>query len=214
MSPREKAKTIRSFEISCKGCGRKIWRSCNLSIGCCSTRCRKKAGVEFYPKDNDFIIAELWARTDISTGQGPQGECWEWLGPLNSFGYGVLSVRIEGKNRQLRANRISLCAATGLNVLEVPWDLYSCHECDNKACVRPSHLFWGTNSVNIKDAIEKGVCARGSKAYNSKLTEELVYKIRYHDLPSGATVTHLAEVYGISESVINHIKYKTRWKHV
>jgi HNH endonuclease len=31
-----------------------------------------------------------------------------------------------------------------------------CHTCDHKPCVRPDHLFLGTHSDNMQDAIRKG----------------------------------------------------------
>lgn len=62
------------------------------------------------------------------------------------------------------------------------------HSCDNKTCVRPSHLRAGTQKENIEDMIRKGRQARGAalnhppqageQNHASKLTADTVKRIR------------------------------------
>lgn len=81
-------------------------------------------------------------------------ECWNWVGCLNDDGYG--SIRYENKAR--KAHRISYLLEYGafderLRVL---------HSCDNPTCVRPDHLFLGTQGDNMRDMVLKGRHGAGS----------------------------------------------------
>lgn len=101
--------------------------------------------------------------------------CWEWTGTINDNGYGVL--KIDG--RQWRAHRASYAIHNG----EVPDDLFICHHCDNRKCVRPDHLYAGTPLQNMQDKVSRGRhhallrthCPRGHE-----YTEENTYRWRTH----------------------------------
>lgn len=75
------------------------------------------------------------------------GECLEFQGYLDSWGYG--KVRENGK--VIRAHRIVARELVG-----DPEGLYVCHRCDNPSCVNYKHLFLGTSSDNAQDRENKG----------------------------------------------------------
>src|SRR5713101_4375739 len=76
--------------------------------------------------------------------------CWIWTGSrTGTSGYGKCSV---GNGKEVSAHRRSWELENG----EIPKGLWVLHHCDNKICVNPSHLFLGTRSDNMKDAVKKG----------------------------------------------------------
>jgi hypothetical protein len=84
----------------------------------------------------------FWTRVDKS------GECWVWTGAHLPTGYG----RLTGAKRGMYAHRFSWELHNG----PIPDGLLVCHKCDNPPCVRPDHLFLGTNVDNIRDRDAKG----------------------------------------------------------
>ena len=72
--------------------------------------------------------------------------CWLWKAGT-SHGYG--SFRVDGKVR--RAHVVSWKLEHG----SYP-ELYVCHSCDTPLCVRPDHLFLGTQVDNMRDCVIKG----------------------------------------------------------
>jgi len=91
-------------------------------------------------------------------------QCWEWIGFRDKCGYGVLNV---GDCKIDRAHRVSWMLRFGL----IPKGMHVLHRCDNPPCVRPAHLWLGTQNDNNEDRIAKGRTA-------SKLTAKQVVDIR------------------------------------
>jgi len=77
--------------------------------------------------------------------------CWLWTGSLNNKGYGTLNGGYaHRKSYEMHNGPIP----DGLNIL---------HYCDTPSCVRPSHLWAGTQLQNIGDAKAKGRVATGAR---------------------------------------------------
>lgn len=87
----------------------------------------------------------FWSHVDKS------GECWEWIAYRNNSrgGYGRFQPAVGIRKE---AHRYAWEITHG----PIPDGLYVCHDCDNPSCVRPDHLFLGTQKDNIRDASRKG----------------------------------------------------------
>ena len=88
------------------------------------------------------VVERFWSKVRKSDG------CWEWTGSVAKT-YGKFW---DGK-RSVRAHRFSWELHNGR---EVPAGKCICHHCDNRLCVRPDHLFDGTQKDNVHDARAKG----------------------------------------------------------
>lgn len=142
----------------------------------------------------------FWAKVDNRNGEG----CWTWNGDSYPKGYGRL--KIDGKGK--RAHRISYELFCG----PIPDGLHVLHKCDNPACVRPDHLWVGTNKDNIRDKVKKGRQAhnRGVNHGRAKLTPKQVMKIRQ----DRRTCAAIAADYQISETHAWQIKARKCWAHL
>lgn len=84
-------------------------------------------------------LARVWSHVDKS------GECWTW-----DVGKRYGSACFKG--RRWQAHRLIWTLTNG----SIPDDMCVLHRCDNPKCVKPSHLFLGTQKLNVRDAIQKG----------------------------------------------------------
>lgn len=90
----------------------------------------------------ELLAARFWSRVRITDG------CWEWTANHLPAGYGL--VKAEGRSHL--AHRVSWELAHG----PIPAGMLVLHRCDNPACVRPDHLWLGTQKQNIADMLTKG----------------------------------------------------------
>jgi transposase-like protein len=148
------------------------------------------------------LLDRLIQRSDIGDGDG----CWEWKYHRDGHGYGTLSFR----GRALRAHRAMWEVARG----EVPFGLFVCHHCDNRRCVRPTHLFLGTHDDNMADKIRKGRQVRGTQLPQAVLDELRVREICEEYQRTGVFTDELAARHGVGRSAIRQILNGKTWKHV
>jgi hypothetical protein len=155
----------------------------------------------------------FWEKVDRSDPDG----CWEWTAcKFERTGYGCFNTK-----GFCTAHRFSYALHYG----PIPDGLLVLHRCDNRACVRPEHLFLGTYTDNMQDALAKGRMRsgfglypermpRGERQHLAKLTEDEVRAIRQRYAQGGVTQPELAAEYGLAQATIWAILNRKTWKHV
>ena len=178
--------------IKCDTCAQEFYIQRN-EIGkkrFCSKPCHNKAQISPLIPEEKFWNRVL--KTD---------SCWLFVGHKNKkTGYGSFSR--NKKDGTCLPHRFSWEITYG----PIPPNLYVLHQCDNKICVKPEHLFLGTQRDNVRDAIKKGLFIFGP---NRKLSAEQVRAIRPH---KSTDAKKLAFFYGVSEGAIRGIISGRTWK--
>jgi len=124
--------------------------------------------------------------------------CWLWIGARHEFGYGWFEL--NGKAQTAHTIAFAECYGpipTGMNV---------CHECDNPPCVRPNHLFLGTQQDNLSDMREKNRHQKGETNGHAKLTEQDIETIRQM-YSQGTFQRVIAAQYGVHQVTISKIVF-------
>ncbi len=141
----------------------------------------------------------------------PYCGCWLWDGPVAN-GYGRLGIGGR-KGRCHYAHRLSYRHHKG----PVPAGLLVLHTCDVPACVNPDHLYAGTRTDNLLDAVRRGRHARtggkGSANPASRWTEADVLAMR-RLFASGISAKAVAERFGCPYGSAWQIVTGRSWKHV
>lgn len=137
--------------------------------------------------------------------------CWRWQKCLHGNGYGKVGL---GGGKTTGAHQASFRAFRG----EIPEGLNVCHTCDVRDCINPDHLFLGTQSDNIKDAVAKGRMnltnrKHGEENSQAKLTDAHVVTIRLR-LAAGEAKAQIARSFGVTPRIILLIDRREIWRHV
>lgn len=149
------------------------------------------------------IDERFWNQVECGDG------CWTWTGHLNPSGRGQFQIGTNRKSVMVRAHRMAWYLTRG----DIPAGLVVCHKCDNHACVRPDHLFLGTQKDNCQDAMRKGRNVFAERHGRAKLSADDVRAIRSaHD--AGATVRGLARQYGMAKRSVDCIVKRINWASV
>lgn len=135
--------------------------------------------------------------------------CWLWQSGLDHEGRARITI---GGG----PNKISISAARYLMMLRLERILSEkecvLHTCDNKVCVNPDHLWIGTKAENNRDRSQKQRSARlrGSINGNSKLSEQIVRRIKFGNEPA----SKLAYEFRIHVTTIYYIRNGKLWGHI
>jgi hypothetical protein len=144
----------------------------------------------------------MWAHVNYS-----ELGCWEWrsrapITPSNR-------PKISWGEKYLKVARISWMVTRG----EIPEGIFVCHGCDNIACVRPDHLFLGTQQDNMMDMVKKGRFKPhlGENNTASRLKSSDVLRIREIHSAGGVYCTQIASQFNVSADTIRSIVRGTNW---
>ena len=144
---------------------------------------------------------EFWSRVAITEG------CWLWCGPVDSSGYGKLRIRFGFES----AHRMAWRVTHG----PIPRGQFVLHRCDTPPCVRPDHLFLGTQGDNMRDMVQKGRARPRSGEANgqAKLTEaDALAIVTALQAPRYGLYSELARKYGVTSSLIRRIARGELWR--
>lgn len=152
------------------------------------------------PRRQPFTPDYFWTFVTKTSG------CWIFA---DGRSRGTINV---GDYRRERAYRVAWRLTYG----PIPKGIGVCHHCDNPACVRPDHLFLGTQAENLADASRKGRLHRytvGESNPNATLTAAQVKRIRQLYKPGVyGLVAQLARRFKVSHTHIDRIVSGESWR--
>src|SRR6266850_5299378 len=124
--------------------------------------------------------------------------CWVWLGKHDERGRGHIYVEDGCLEFASKVSWILHFGSipTGINVL---------HKCDNPSCVRPDHLFLGTQKVNMLDMALK-------RRSSTKLTWEQVAEI-VKSVQAGVQQKLLAKRFNVCPATIHNALHRKTFKY-
>lgn len=139
-------------------------------------------------------------------------KCWLWKGTRFNTGYGSIYT---GSYTCSLAHRVSWMLHRG----EISDGMQINHRCDNRACVRPAHLYVGTQQENVDDAIARNrfvlpAIRRGEENNKAKLTAGQVRQIRKAHVDRTMTRAELAIRFNVTPHCIKAIVERRTWRHL
>lgn len=134
-----------------------------------------------------------------------RSRCWVWTaGTIEGYGW------FGGPDGNVRAHAFGL-RLTGVTI---PKGSLVCHRCNNRLCVRPSHLYVGDHKSNKDDSMRACTHVHGDRHPRARLTSKKVLAIRRGYWRPEETVCTLAIKHGVSTRTISAILRGDSWSHV
>lgn len=154
----------------------------------------------------------FWSKVQIINDAD---SCWLWTGKISQTG-GYGRFYLSNPEREVPAHKFAYEDTNG----PLPEGMKALHRCDVRPCVRPSHVFPGTQKDNIQDAMKKGRFPqhqyfRGKHFHTpKKLSADAVREIRDKYANERISQQKLADQYGVSQVMISTIVRGATWTHI
>ncbi len=164
-------------------------------------------------RHDERLVKRFWSKVNkegpVPAHRQELGNCWVWTSSISGKQYGGFGIG----GTTYKTNRVCWALQTGV------WSkLCICHKCDNRLCVRPDHLFEGTQAENMRDCSRKGRLFKPEKSGErngvARLTDEKVRQLRAIRARDGLTMEELGKLFGVHPATAcSAINGKT-WSHV
>lgn len=141
-------------------------------------------------------MKRFWAKVRKTTG------CWLWTASKYAAGYGMFNL--DGKPEG--SHRIAYRLRKG----PIPEGMYVLHRCDNRACVRPAHLFLGTAKDNMDDMTRKGRRYSGDGHHAAKINWVIAQEIRRR-VANGELQKIVAQQLWVSKGIVSEVVLARTW---
>lgn len=146
------------------------------------------------------VEEKFWSNVKIGDG------CWEWNAGCGKPGYGIFQYTVKHPFKSVKhlvsSHRYSYAFWNKKSLKEIDCVL---HKCDNRKCVRPDHLFEGSNLDNIKDRTKKN---RGNGEKIQKITAQQCKEIQELYSTGKYRQKDLAYKFGVDQSHVSRIVNK------
>jgi len=150
----------------------------------------------------------FWSKVDRSDEFG----CWPYTEYKDADGYG----RFHFENGPIGAHVYAWILTRGM---QVPEEKMILHQCDNRFCCQPAHLYCGTQLDNMRDRAERGPKVPVHILANPKLHEGEIWLIRRLKIvKSKSTYTRykfsesfVAKMFKVDQSLIHLIWNSDKW---
>lgn len=98
-------------------------------------------------KKNSWNSKGFWSQVNITGNE----DCWIWTGSgSKKTGYGL--ARLAGNKSPTTAHRAAWVYSFG-EIQNKELDVL--HKCSNRSCVNPAHLYLGTHTENMREAVRR-----------------------------------------------------------
>lgn len=128
----------------------------------------------------------------------------DWPFAVNRHGYPTINLGSGG-----RTVAHAVCLAVH-GPRPTPASVARHGECNDRMCIQPDHLSWGTYRENETDKLRDDKHLRGSRNHQARLGESQVLEV-VDLLRSGQTQQQVADRFGVGKTTISAIARGQNW---